>query len=394
MANDPMISEEAARESILGAVQPLPPRCVRLHDAVGLFAAKDYIARYPLPMFDNSAMDGYAVIAADKKRLRIIGEQPAGRDRKLRIEPGEAVRIFTGAPLPEGANAVVMQEDVTRDGPEIAINAEVEPGDFIRTRGCDLAEGQKLIAQGEKVTASKAALLASQGVAEMSVGGAVSAAVLSTGDELIRPGEPLGAGQIYDSNGILLQGLLRRAGATVSLVQHCPDDFDALCGSVTEGIKHDVLVISGGVSVGEHDLVRRALEHSGAHIDLWRVAIKPGKPFLFARAGHCHVFGLPGNPVSSFVTFVRFVRPAVLKMLGACELGGSMVEAQLADRVNNDDKQRPHYVRGSYSAGKFRPIGRQESHALYGLSRANALLRLLPGVTVAAGERVQIEIHD
>src|SRR6266436_6903960 len=203
-----MISEEEARARILDTIKPLPERAVPLAQALGWFAAQGYFARLPLPVFDNSAMDGYAVVASACKkggRLRVTGEQPAGRDRQLRVSPGEAVRIFTGAPMPAGADAIVMQEDVTRDGDEIVINADVEPGEFIRRRGCDLAEGQRIVAKGQRLRAATIALLASQGFAEVTVGGEVNAAIISTGDELVKLGTELQPGQIYESNSILLQ---------------------------------------------------------------------------------------------------------------------------------------------------------------------------------------------
>src|SRR5947207_14213182 len=189
-----MISEEEARKKILETVGSLPSRRLSLSQALCCFAARDYFARLPLPTFDNSAMDGYAVVASASKkgaRLRVTGEQAAGRDRQLRVSPGDAVRIFTGAPMPAGADAVVMQEDVTRDGDEIVINADVEPGEFIRQRGCDLAEGQRILAKGERIRATTLGLLASQGIADVTVGGEVKAAILSTGDELVKPGGKL-----------------------------------------------------------------------------------------------------------------------------------------------------------------------------------------------------------
>src|SRR5579864_4849085 len=180
-----MISEADARAKVLEAARPLSPRKVGILQALDQFAAQDSFARLPLPMFDNSAMDGYAVIASDCKqgaRLRVSGEQPAGVDRKLRVSTGNAVRIFTGAPIPAGADAVVMQEDVTRDGDEIVVNTSVEDREFVRARGCDLCAGQKILSAGEQITAATAALLASQGVAEVAVGGTVRAAIISTGD--------------------------------------------------------------------------------------------------------------------------------------------------------------------------------------------------------------------
>src|SRR5213595_1970898 len=222
-----MIAEEEAREKVLEKIQVRASRRVSLSHALNCFAAEDYFSSLPLPNFDNSAMDGYAVVASASgvaKRMRVIGEQPAGLDRKLRVSRGEAIRIFTGAPMPTGADAVVMQEDVTRDSSEIVMNADVDPGDFVRRRGCDLTEGQKILGKGDPIVATKLALLASQGFAQVSVGGEVRAAIISTGDELAKPGEKIQPGQIYDSNSVLLQSLLERAGAIVASAENCSDD--------------------------------------------------------------------------------------------------------------------------------------------------------------------------
>jgi molybdopterin molybdotransferase len=370
-------------------------------------------------------MDGYAVVASSCKkgqRLRVIGEQPAGCDKQLCISRGEAVRIFTGAPVPRGADAIVMQEDVTRDGAEIVINVDVEAGEFIRRSGCDLAEGQIILTKGERIRAATTALLASQGFAGVTVGGEVNAAILSTGDELVTPGGTLEPGQIYESNSALLNGLLKRCGVVVDSVEHCRDDRESLHEAIKRGIKNHILIISGGVSVGEHDLVKDALRRLGAQIDIWRVAIKPGKPFLFgcvqrkapspqsspwqgeadatapgeggiADLDHCFIFGLPGNPVSAFVTFLQFVRPAILKMTGATSFDLPKVPAKLSFDLTNDG-DRPHYIRGKVERGNFIPIGRQESHALFGLSQSNALLRVAVGELLKAGEIVDVQIWD
>ncbi|MEP7016129.1 MAG: gephyrin-like molybdotransferase Glp [Verrucomicrobiota bacterium] len=391
-----MISEEEAREGILRSTGLLPARKIALQAALGCYAGHDYAARIALPIFDNSAMDGYAVMSTDCRpgaRLRIIGEQPAGLDRELRLKAGEAIRIFTGAPIPQGADAVVMQEDVAKQNDEIVVNVEVESGEFIRTRGCDLSEGQKILGKGERIRETTLALLASQGIAELTVGGQVTAAILSTGDELAKAGEPLQPGQIYESNSILLQGLLERAGATVKSAEHCRDDRESLTGAIEQGQMESVLIITGGVSVGEHDLVKAALQSLGGKIDIWRVAIKPGKPFLFGRVGDCAVFGLPGNPVSAFVTFLQFVRPAILKMMGAANLDPVTVPAKLSVDLGNEG-DRAHYFRGKIENGNFSPVGRQESHALFGLSQSNALLRLAPGEKFKAGAMVTAEIWD
>jgi molybdopterin molybdotransferase len=391
-----MISEEEARRRILEKITPLPERTIPLATALDCFAARDYFARLPLPAFDNSAMDGYAVVAGSCRkggRLHVIGEQPAGPDRKLRVDGGEAVRIFTGAPLALGADAIVMQEDVTRDGAEISLNVDVEAGEFVRRRGCDLAEGQMILAKGERIRPATVALLASQGFADVIVGGEPTAAVISTGDELVKPGQELQAGQIYDSNSVLLAALLQRCGVSTTAVEHCPDDRESLGDAIKRGIKNHVLIISGGVSVGEHDLVKEALRERGANIEIWRVAVKPGKPFLFGNIGERFVFGLPGNPVSAFVTFLQFVRPAILRMMGATNLDLPQVPAKLAVGLTNDG-DRPHYIRGKLEHGKFTPVGRQESHALFGLSQANALLRVAVGESRKAGQIVEVSMWD
>ena len=419
-----MISEEEAREKVLETITPLEERTVLLAQALACFSAQNYFARLPLPAFDNSAMDGYAVLASSSTkgaRLRVIGEQPAGRDRELHVGDGEAVRIFTGAPLPRGADAIVMQEDVTRDGTAITVNVNVEPDDFVRRRGCDLAEAQIILPKGERIRPGTVALLASQGFAHVVVGGRPTAAVISTGDGLVNPGEGLQAGQIYDSNSALLVALLQRCGTSTKSVEHRRDDLDSLKEAIKHGIKQDVLIINGGVSVGEHDLVKEALREVGAKIEVWRVAVKPGKPFLFGTirqdesspqssrsarkrrtrsAGEasfsrsaCFVFGLPGNPVSAFVTFLQFVRPAILRMMRSTDLDLLRVPARLAAGLTND-ADRPHYIRGKLEDGKFTPVGRQASHALFGLSQANALLRIAVGETLKTGEIVDVQIWD
>src|SRR6266571_2490622 len=391
-----MISEEEARKKVLANIRVRPSRSVLLSQALSCFAAEDCFSSLPLPNFDNSAMDGYAVLSSScvvGKRLRVIGEQQAALDRQLRISAGEAVRIFTGAPMPAGADAVVMQEDVTREGSEIAVKIDVDPGDFVRRRGCDLAEGQKIVAKGERIHPATIALLASQGLTQVSVGGEVDAAIISTGDELVRAGEEIKPGQIYESNSVLLQALLQRCNAAVKSVRHCKDDAESLRETLEEAIKYSVLIISGGVSVGEHDLVQPMLRSLDAKIDIWRVAIKPGKPFLFSRAGDCAVFGLPGNPVSAFVTFLCFVRPAILKMMGATNLDLPKVPAKLLVDLRNES-DRPHYIRGRFENGTFATVGRQESHALFGLSQSNALLRLEVGEARTGGEVVDIQLFD
>ena len=389
-----MITEEQALARIIEKTRPLPARTVPLIQAREKFAATDVTAKVALPRFDNSAMDGYAVVAsacANGKPQRLVGEQPAGADRGLRMEPGETIRVFTGAPIPAGADAVVMQEEVRVEGESVFVNTTVEPGEFIRRRGCDLSEGQKIVKAGTRLRPQTLALLASQGIASAEIGGEVRVAIVSTGDELVAPGGELQAGQIFDSNSVLLHSLVEKCGATVANAEHCPDEAVAIQRAFREALQFEVLIVLGGVSVGARDLVKPSLNAIGAQTDLWRVSVKPGKPFLFGQGGGCAIFGLPGNPVSAFVTFLLFVRPAILRLMGARndELSLPQTDAILVGEMNNDG-DRPHYVRGKFDRGKFAPIGRQESHALYGLSCANALLRIPAGGNFRDGTRVPI----
>jgi molybdopterin molybdotransferase len=394
-----VIRQEEALARIFAALRPLPARSVPLLDAVGCFSAEDRHATLALPSFDNSAMDGYAVASASCREggtLTVIGEQPAGFDRELHVGPGEAIRIFTGAAMPRGADAVVMQEEteVASDG-RIVVKTAVTAGEFVRRRGGDVAAGQKILSAGQRIRAATVALLASQGLASVKVGGCPTVSIRATGDELAPPGAELQHGEIYDSNTPLLQALVRTCGATVGPVEHCSDDEAATIAAVRRGIECDVLIITGGVSVGARDYVKIAIAAAGGAIDLWRVAVKPGKPFLFGRAGDCAIFGLPGNPVSAFVTFLLFVRPALLKLMGAREEEAVLpsVPATLAENLRNDG-DRPHYLRGSLRDGVFTPVGRQESHAVYGLSRSDALLLIPPGATINRGETARVFLFD
>ncbi len=385
-----MISEEQALAKILAAIEPIGWERITLTHGRGRFLVEEFFAKLAMPLFNNSSMDGYAVRASEcvkGARLRVVGEQPAGVDRELALGNGEAIRIFTGAPIPRGADAVIMQEDVRVDGECMIANCEVEVGENIRQRGVDLAEGQKIASRGERITPRLASLLASQGIAEISAGKNPRVAILSTGDELVPTGKPLAPGQLYESNGVMLEMLTSATGANTANLDIARDEPEPLRAKLAEGLQHDALIVSGGVSVGERDYVKSELKNLGAELDLWRVAIKPGKPFLFGRCGACKIFGLPGNPVSSFVTFFCFVRPALLKMAGARELSSEKLRA-ITTRDLRNDGDRPHYLRGKFTDAEFTPFGRQESHALFGLSQSNALVRLAPGEEISAGSAV------
>jgi molybdopterin molybdotransferase len=388
-----VITEEEAREKIISAVASLPATEVSLANALDRFAADELFATIPLPPFDNSAMDGYAVVAnsaGKNARLKIVSEQPAGVSKNVSLSAGKTIRIFTGAPMPTGADAVVMQEETQREGDFVLIQAEkISVGDFVRNAGADLAVGQQIVKRGDRLRPATLGLLASQGIESVRVGAQPRVAIVTTGDELAAPGQQLRPGEIFDSNGLMLASLGAKTGMEVAMRRHCPDDFDTLCTTLRDAVQQDAVIISGGVSVGEHDLVREALREIGAEIDLWRVAVKPGKPFLFGKRDRCLIFGLPGNPVSTFVTFLVFVRPALLQMMGASDLSLPRANARLAHEIAGDET-RPHYFRGELADGAFGAIGRQESHALFGLARANALLRVRPEVRLSAGSEVEV----
>jgi molybdopterin molybdotransferase len=381
-----VISEAEALARILADVEPLPAESLPVAQAAGHFAAQAVHAPAPLPRFDQSAMDGYALRAADTPgALRIVGEQPAGRARDLRVEGGEAVRIFTGAPMPRGADAVVMQEDVEAAGDIVRVPEAIPPGEFVRRRGDDVCAGQLLLAPGEPITAARIGLLCAAGLLEIRAGRRPRIGIVTSGDELRLPGEPLAPGELYQSNGPMLAAQLANR-AEILGAAHAPDDPAAVAAAISGFAAADAVVLSAGVSVGAHDPVHEALRQLGAEVALWRVAIRPGKPFLLARLGAQWIFGLPGNPVSTFVTAHLYVRPALARLAGAeaSFATPARVRIPLGAPVANTDS-RPHYIRATQRDGVAFPAPAQQSHALASLAAADLLLRLEPGAHLDAG---------
>jgi molybdopterin molybdotransferase len=392
-----MLTEAEALQTVLSSISSAPAESQPLLAAHGRYSAASVLATLAQPSFDNSAMDGYALHVEDCAAIQpllVRGEQPAGPALpSLSVEHGVAVRIFTGAPLPANTAAVIMQEDVQRDGEHIRILDPVQPGENIRRMGSDLCLGQRILTPGDRINAARLGLLASQGITAVQVHSLPKVAVLSTGSELLPPGSQLGPGQLFESNSSMLAGLLSELGIHGPTLRHCVDDLQSTRQVLAELLAdHQVVIISGGVSVGDHDHVRPALAALGHKPELWRVKIKPGKPFLYCRSNSTAVFGLPGNPVSSFVTYQLFVRPALLKLMGASHIAAQRSRATLAEPISNKG-DRPHYLRGSLDSElRFRSTGLQASHAMYGLSQANALLRLDPEQHLDAGAEVIVTL--
>lgn len=394
-----MLEESEARAQILDATPAPSSHPVDLAAALGSYAAETVRASVALPGFDNSQMDGYAVRAQDATKdaeLTISGEQAAGPDRHLKVEPGMAVRIFTGAPMPEGADAVVMQEDteILSKGTRIRIVEGVETREFVRRRGSDLCEGQTILSSGERINAGIIGILASQGCARLPIYRQPRCSVVSTGDELLPPGHDLGPGQLYDSNGAMLQAMAQEWGAAVSGRFHATDDPGKLRDILGQALSDtDYCIVAGGVSVGDHDHVKQILSDLGVEGGFWKVRIKPGKPLYFGRRDQTLVFGLPGNPVSAYITFLLFVLPSLLKAQGKkVSIDTPSLPSwrtELSAPLSNPG-DRPHYVRGRWSPERpfFVPGGVQQSHALFSLSRSNALVRVEGGETLEAGTQV------
>lgn len=323
-ARKPLQSLDDALARLLGSVQPLGAVDVLpTMDALGRVLAADVVSQLDVPPADNTAMDGYALLAADVARpgtVLPVGQRvPAGVIGAVH-QPGTAARIFTGAQIPIGADAVVMQEQCEALDGAVRVNAEVRAGQWIRRRGEDVQQGATVLSAGHKLDAAALGMAASVGAATLQVARRLKVALFSTGDELLMPGEPLKPGAIYNSNRFTLRGLLQGLGCEVIDLGIVPDQLDATRAALREAASQaDLIITSGGVSVGEEDHLRPAVQAEG-QLDLWQIALKPGKPLAFGRVQQSWFIGLPGNPVSSFVTFLLLVRPVILRLQGATSL--------------------------------------------------------------------------
>lgn len=394
-----MLSLETAVQQILAALPPPVAERVPLAEAGGRVLAAPVVAPIALPPFDNSAMDGFAVRADDTRaasetapvELRLVGEIPAGQAFNGELHPGECARIFTGSPVPAGADAVVMQEDARPAGDAIAILAAAKPLENIRLRGEDVRAGETVGEAGARIGPGLLNLLGAIGCGTVSVNRPPAVAVLATGSELRSPPAPLRPGEIYESNRAMIAAMIARTGARPLVQPLVRDSLAETVGALEAAFAGaDLVVTSGGVSVGGHDYVKPALEALGGHQEFWRVAIKPGKPFILGRLGGKLLFGLPGNPVSAFVTFLMLVRPALLHWQGARELALPAHPGTLVGPLSNRGDRR-HFVRVRVAAdGTVRSGGTQASHMLHSLAVANGLVDLPPETTLAAGTLVNV----
>lgn len=375
----------------------LDTEVIPLTESKGRVVASAIDAPMDLPPFDASAMDGYALHANDlnqDRELAVVGESRAGHVYQDPLAPGTAIRIFTGAPIPRGTSAVVIQEDVERNGDQISFRASLEIGENIRSRGHDIAKTQLLAKAGDRLDAYKISWLAACGVTNVTAVRRIRVALFSTGDELIDPGTPLGPGQIYDANRTALRELVSERPVEVLDLGALPDDPQAINRALeTAAEAADVVVTSGGVSVGDADYVRDVVAQAGS-LDFWKIALKPGKPLAVGRVGKALFFGLPGNPVSTIITYLLFVAPTIDRLCGMPDSTPYRLPAILQETIEHHQGRR-EYVRGVFGMNDDRvtvsPTGDQSSNRLATFANANCLI-VVPEQTddIKAGSIVDI----
>ncbi len=402
-----MISVEEALERILRDISPLDVTQVPLPQSLGLVLAEDVVAQEDIPPFANSAMDGFALLSRDSQprdgqppRLRVTGGVAAGYVADHAVEEGTAMRIMTGAPVPPGADTVIQVELTRSTGPDsewVEILETVERGNNIRPAGEDMRHGQTILLRGSEIGPWGIGVLATLGWAMVPVVRRPQVAIVSTGDEVIDVSEPLQPGKIRNSNGYLLEAAIRRAGAEPHRLGIALDTVESLREKFSQAMQYDLIITSGGVSVGDFDLVKNIMAEQGA-ISFWRINMRPGKPVAFGHIGSVPLLGLPGNPVSAAVTFELFARPVIRKMLGHTRLLRPQIDVVVEDGVS-DRAMRRHYVRAQvqWRDGRFvaRTTGNQGSHIMTSLLNANALV-IVPegGVEVHPGDTAKAIMLD
>lgn len=389
---------------LLAAAAPLGrTERVDTFDADGRVLAQDLVSALQVPPQDNSSMDGYAVRSADVTAAGVVlpvSQRIAAGHAGAPLAPGSAARIFTGAPMPAGADAVVMQEDAESldDGARVRLNAVPAPGQWVRAAGEDVTRGRAVLQQGERLAPASIGLAAGIGMASLQVAARPRVALFSTGDELVMPGavppEAMKPGAIYNSNRFFLRALLQRLGCTVTDLGIVPDDRAATLEALRQAADgHDLILTSGGVSVGEEDHIKPAVEQLGA-LDLWQIAMKPGKPFAYghvrrAGGGQAHFMGLPGNPVSSYVTFLLLVRPFLLRLQGAREVALPSLALRADFTLDKADRRREFLRARRNAQGGLELFGNQSSGVLTSAHWADGLIDLPAGQTIAAGDMVR-----
>jgi len=376
-----VLSVEEARARILAALRATPVEVVALPEAWGRVLAAPVVARLTQPPADMSAMDGYALRVADEfcgARLQVSGHAPAGRPFAGHVAAGQAVRLFTGSVVPDGADAVLPQEDAERDGNAIVLRKPAQGGRHIRRAGQDFRQGDTLIPSGIRLGARSIGLIAACNHPWVNVHRQPRIAILATGNEIVMPGEPLPAGGIVSSNAHALAALVRAGGGAPLVLPVAPDDPAAIASVADRLASIDMLVTTGGASVGEHDLVQSSLATRGFALDFWQVAMRPGKPLLFGRLDDVPVLGLPGNPVSAFVCAVLFLLPALARLGGLPEGGLPVIEARLGAPVAANDHRADHLraALATDAAGGFiaTAFERQDSSLLRLLASAGCLI--------------------
>ncbi len=394
-----MISVAEARERILAHVRPLPAEQIPLSDGLGRVLARDVVARRTQPPAAVSAMDGYAVRAADVTTtpvtLKVVGYAPAGSAYDTPLQAGETVRIFTGAPVPDNADAIVIQENTELEGNAVVVQTGAAPGTFIRPAGLDFSEGDTVLSAGRVLSARDIGLAAAMNVPWLMVTRQPQVAILSTGDEVVMPGDPIGPNQIVSSNALALGALAAVFGARPLQLGIAPDDKGALAEMAAGAAGSDIFVTTGGVSTGDHDLVRDVLGEHGMRLDFWRIAMRPGKPLMVGENEGTLVLGLPGNPVSTVVCALVFLQPALAAMQRRAQAVNTTIKARLAVPAPAND-QREDYLRSVLSRNEngemvVEPFERQDSAMMALLARSDCFVIRPPHAPAAeAGEIVEV----